>query len=383
MNQYVLLTGGKNNSGDFLIKHRAKELLSRLRPDREIVDYDGWKPLTPEQIDVINASKALLLTGGPALQEKMWPVIYPLTENLDAIRVPVILMGTGWKSVDGSWQASYDYPLSDSTLALLKKIEGSGYLSSVRDYHTMNVLFHRGFKRVLMTGCPALYSYQHLKKPLSYPEAVQNVSFSMGVSFVQNEGMERSMKDTLLRLKKYFAGQNFKVIFHHSLNSDVFNQAYNGNELFAVRHAQMAEWLKKNEINFLDISGSAEKMFEHYSQCDLHIGYRVHAHILMNSISKPSILLNEDGRGKALKEVIGGLIFDAYRYTKSGQDFFSKVSRRLGRRIQPMTADTELPQNLISHLEYEMKHHYPRVSQARHNIDRHFSQMEKFAKQLP
>ena len=33
-NQYVVLTGGKNNAGDYLIKHRVRELLTALRPDR-------------------------------------------------------------------------------------------------------------------------------------------------------------------------------------------------------------------------------------------------------------------------------------------------------------------------------------------------------------
>ena len=52
MDQYVLLTGGKNNAGDFLIKHRAKQLLAALRPDRALIEYDAWKPLTAEQLDV-------------------------------------------------------------------------------------------------------------------------------------------------------------------------------------------------------------------------------------------------------------------------------------------------------------------------------------------
>lgn len=41
---YVILTGSKNNAGDFLIKYRAKKLFAALRSDREIVDLDAWKP---------------------------------------------------------------------------------------------------------------------------------------------------------------------------------------------------------------------------------------------------------------------------------------------------------------------------------------------------
>lgn len=40
---YVILTGSKNNAGDFLIKCRAKneKLFAALRPDRDIVDLDA------------------------------------------------------------------------------------------------------------------------------------------------------------------------------------------------------------------------------------------------------------------------------------------------------------------------------------------------------
>lgn len=41
---YALLTGSKNNAGDYLIKARAKSLLKEWRNDREFVDIDGWKP---------------------------------------------------------------------------------------------------------------------------------------------------------------------------------------------------------------------------------------------------------------------------------------------------------------------------------------------------
>ena len=38
-----------------------------------------------------------------------------------------------------------------------------------------------------------------------------------------------------------------------------------------------------------------EKKIDMYLDFDLHIGYRVHAHIYFLSKSKPSILLHEDG----------------------------------------------------------------------------------------
>ncbi|MBE0472302.1 MAG: hypothetical protein IBX55_22680, partial [Methyloprofundus sp.] len=92
---YVILTGSKNNAGDFLIKHRAKKLFEAIRPDREIIDLNAWEPIDDQKLALINASKALILMGGPALQRNMYPGIYKLPANLDEITVPIATMGIG------------------------------------------------------------------------------------------------------------------------------------------------------------------------------------------------------------------------------------------------------------------------------------------------
>ena len=93
----MILTGSKNNAGDFLIKHRAKKLFEATRPDREIIDFNAWEPINKKKLDVVNQSKCLILMGGPALQKNMYPGIYKLTENIDEIKVPITTMGIGKK----------------------------------------------------------------------------------------------------------------------------------------------------------------------------------------------------------------------------------------------------------------------------------------------
>ena len=45
-NQYVILTGSKNNAGDFLIKYRAKALFKNIRPETKIDQLRLWSKLT-------------------------------------------------------------------------------------------------------------------------------------------------------------------------------------------------------------------------------------------------------------------------------------------------------------------------------------------------
>ena len=169
-NQFVILTGSKNNAGDFLIKYRAKKLFESIRPCREIIDFNAWQAIDEKKLEVINQSKCLILMGGPALQKNMYPDIYKLPTNLDEIKVPITTMGIGWKSVNGDWANTYDYKLSSSTVNLLDRIKDDGILSSVRDFHTLNSLQFKGYDNVLMTGCPAYYDLKSLNQPFEVSE---------------------------------------------------------------------------------------------------------------------------------------------------------------------------------------------------------------------
>ena len=376
---YVLLTGGKNNAGDYLIKHRAKQLFAQLRPDRQIIDYDAWNTFTDQQLDIVNKSKALILCGGPALQFNMYPAIYPMVKNLEEIKVPIIMMGTGWKSLRGDWIDTHNYVLSEETQILLNKIESSGYLSSVRDYHTLNSLNTRGYKNVLMTGCPALYDLNYINTTAT-SDQIKSVSFSAGVSFTNSKNMDNLQKECILRLKEYFKNSNFTVVFHHSIDEEKHFKSYK--KLTDLYYAQksLVNWLNENQIEYIDISGGEEKLIGHYNSCDFHIGFRVHAHIYMSSISKKSILISEDGRGKALQKVISGLIFDGYSgINMPKKKFFGliKVSK------DTFTPNNDLPKDLINSIDYELKHKLPRLTLTRKNIDSHFEVMKNFLQQLP
>lgn len=380
MDYYVILTGSKNNAGDYLIKYRAKQLLKELRPDREIIDYNAWEPFNDEKLEVVNKSKALILLGGPSLQKMMRPNVYKMTANLDDIKVPVISMGIGWKSIQGEWVNTYDYPLSEESVALLQKINANGYQSSVRDYHTLNSIRFKGFENFLMTGCPAYYNLEFIGKEFRDPQ-IEKVAFSLGVSFVHSPSMEKLMKDNILKCRDKFRDKTFEVVFHHSLNQEKFLSTHGATAKHNQRHREFADWLTSENIGYVDISGSAENLIDYYSTVDLHIGYRVHAHIFMNSVSRFSILISEDGRAKATKDVIGGIVLNGFHKFKNS--FASKVCNKLLSGYDLFEANTHLTQEIISNIDYEQKISFMRLKNSRKQIDNNFEIMKQFLKQLP
>lgn len=367
--KYILLTGGKNNAGDFLIKTRAKGLLKKYRPDRAFVDLDGWKPLTEEQIELINQSEALILTGGPSLQpqDRIRTLIYPLTDPLSRIKVPILTFGAGYKGSQGSWEETLTYNFSRKSLQLLQRINESGFQSSVRDYHTLHTLRAKGFNNFLMTGCPALYDTKTEKIGSYAHTEIKKVGFSLGVSYKLNKSMDETMKKLITELKNLYDNKLI-IYFHHKIKMD------------DPAEKNSVNWLKSNNIEFKDISGDSEKLMTEYSSCDLHLGFRVHAHIFCSSIGKPSILLSEDGRAVALKEVLSGLIFKAHEI--SGESIVAKGLNKL-KLTDRIKAVNHLDQTVLSALNYNLSKDPTQFNQPFSQINALKEQMVKYLKQLP
>ena len=294
-NYYTVITGAKDNAGDFLIKLRATQLLTKLRPDRELVHFDSWDSLVDEKLCVVNNSKAVLLAGGPSVQTTMYPGIYKLCSSVDQIKVPVICLGLGSKHHnfnDFGWR---NYLLSAESLKLLKKINSSGYLSSVRDDFTLNILKHKGFTNFINTGCPALYNFED--QLTNNIEKIQTILFSLGVSYKFSKSMFRQMKEVISYLNEHYL---IRIALHHSIDK------------LDLRLSEILNWLNQQDIEIIDLSKGSDRFMHEYKCCDLHIGYRVHAHICRLSINKPSILIAEDSRGMGVKETIPSNVINAY-----------------------------------------------------------------------
>jgi Polysaccharide pyruvyl transferase len=296
---YVLLHGARANAGDFLIKERAVALLSRYRPEQDLVELPRWEPVDAH-LDVINRADAVILCGGPAFQRNLYPGIYPLTRDLDRIHPPIIPMALGWKHPRGRWADTWDYRFTPSSRPLLDRIAGSGFTGSCRDYHTLNALAHQAVTNLVMTGCAAWYDLDVLAKPPRADfagEPVAKVAFSMGVRMYRDPTFRAGTLALLEALRERF-GERLECVFHHPVQTH--------------DNRQMLDFLRGRGIPHVEVSGSAKRMTDYYGGVDLHVGFRVHAHILMMSRNARSILIAEDGRGIALQTAMGGAVLDPF-----------------------------------------------------------------------
>lgn len=288
---YVLLTGCKKNAGDFLIAHAARNLLATYAPCGEILEFPSWLPVTPH-LNTIQSSKALLLCGGPAFQTGLGTTIYPLIQDLAQIQVPIISFGLGWKAFPGDDFDMKTVRPPTAAQPLLDRIRNDFRFSGCRDYLTWSVLKRWGVSNALMTGCPAWYDPEWFNHPPRIPEKITSVV----VTPAELPRFYQQSVELLQLVRDLFPDARKTCSFHRGWSKDEHTTQTHADNAFAIK-------AQAEQMGFEchDISGSVNGIM-HYETYDLHLGYRVHAHLKFLSVRKPSFLVAEDGRGRGALE---------------------------------------------------------------------------------
>lgn len=377
--RYLLLSGAKINAGDFLIRQRSVDLLSALRPGSELRVHDRWQPLDEAAGEWADA---VLLCGGPALQPHLYPGIYPLTRSLSRLRAPIIGVGLGWKGTPGDGWSERTYHFTAASERLLHRMEDDGWAIACRDPATERVLNTVGIERTIMTGDPAWFDFDHLGSPFGVPVATDVVLLSLPASPIF---FDQSVR--LLRALRERGG--FRRILA------AFNHGWvEGEHLGAERAAsfrRLRDAVTELGAEPLDLSGGLEAMLDLVPRCHIHIGYRLHSHLLFLSRRKPSILLEEDGRGRAAGEALGLPGIAAWRRPStipsllSTLDAAGRLARPFQRRIQRFVrADEAAVPSVLAALDRHRSEGFQGYARVADRIDQTYRDtMRPFLRSLP
>ena len=140
------------NVGDLFIADSVKRI---LRFDRATsFDVDPRRPLSPVDIERINAADAAIIVGTNLWYRDMpkpgrWQLSF---DDLRRIRVPIIPLGMGTTRHPGE-----DNGFGPDTCAQLRLIHASCAVGSARDPRTALALAQAGIRNVSVTGCPTLF----------------------------------------------------------------------------------------------------------------------------------------------------------------------------------------------------------------------------------
>ncbi len=292
MADYILLAGARKNVGDFLIGQRGRELLAHHRPDRTFETWDRFRSLDG-RLDEVNASRALVLLGGPAYAADFHPGIYPLTRPLAKIAVPVVPLSLGWRGIPDPGSSRFRF--TTRSLDAIRWIHGRIPASSCRDVMTLDLLRRNGVENVTMTGCTAWHHLPSLGKPFHAPADVRRVA----VTAAADRRWYRQNTVLLEQVRARFRNAALHCVFHRGIGWDKHTSIAD-----ALFHLALARAARRLGYEVVDAAYDLSKI-DFYHDCDLHIGYRVHAHLFFLSMRRPSWLIHEDGRGVGASASLG------------------------------------------------------------------------------
>ncbi len=291
---YTLLKATFKNAGDFLIFERARDLLqvfAGLTDDR--IELLSMRPIPEARLPEVNASRRVIICGGPGFHSSFYPAVYPLCDPPTRIRPPIVPFGLGWSGGPSSDPSLFAF--TPQSQALLRTIHDRIPYSSCRDVLTHDILLRAGFDNALMTGCPVWYDLPSLGQPFNLPSEVRRLV----VSTPQHPALHPQCRALLNALGRRFPDAQRYCVFHRGILPDQRTSWRDSTVL--VRTAATA---LRNGYRVIDAAYGNEKI-QFYRDCDLHVGYRVHAHLFFISVRKPSLLFHEDGRGLGQTRTLG------------------------------------------------------------------------------
>ena len=321
MMKITMLSGAYKNAGDFLIVDRSKKLIEKQFPNSQINVILRDKDLT-EKLPELNESDALILAGGPVYMTNIYPDYIPLVKELSLINSKIFTLGCGWYASTDSIEYMYNkYIFSETTQRLLKRIEEDSHCLSCRDWFSVWALKNAGIQNVQMTGCPAWYDIEYLGK--------ESISENLCIPFRKiciSDPANLKNVDQVEHVVKYIRERYKDAEIYY-----VFHRGEQSNEIIE----RLKSILYEMGVSICNIEGSKEG-FAIYNDCDLHIGYRVHAHIYNLSRRNISILIEEDGRGAGVNHALGLERIKAYKDNYSeiwGNTYLCKVERKIQNKV--------------------------------------------------
>jgi hypothetical protein len=309
--RFVALHGAKKNAGDFLIRERALALIRHVRPDHDIVLHPRWEALDDA---MISGADAVVLCGGPGLREDFYPETFRLVSDLGGIRIPVLPLALGWSGRPVDQPEMFEF--NDASRSALSAILRTVAWGSVRDDVSLRIVERAGIGAFRRTGCTAWYHLPSLGTPLRGPGKVRRLVFTppatSGRLFGESVRLMRLLRSRYRRAERF-------CVFHRGLRADRFTYRRESAAVLSLAAAATALGFKVVDAAF-DLARIA-----FYKDADLHVGYRVHAHLAFVSYRRPTLLISEDGRGLGQAEALG----DEYRIRAGQFDTVSQVAEAL------------------------------------------------------
>lgn len=262
---------GSKNIGDQLITNSVIEALEAFKGKGCEVDViwrgDQWENVESQ---IIGATAIIFacLAIRPDVEKE-----YPYLKNILDLDIPIGVISSGTAlQVERHKDDLFDY-VSDKSKELLRSLDKKALFFSTRGVLTQMFCESIGMKNTQFCGDIAFLS----KELHSFPMAKKIKKIVVSDPHYSDSFID-SFGHLINKLKSRFSNSMLVVALHG-------------------RNELVKEYCKQNNIPTCEIYKDKDKGLSLYDEADLHVGYRVHAHVSSLKRGIYSYLLEQDGRG--------------------------------------------------------------------------------------
>jgi len=367
---YTLVSGAKKNVGDFLIYERAKKLLEKHLGTNRFLTINRWERAT-KHLTKINESKAVIICGGPGYSHNFFPDVYNFLLDFEKIEVPVIPLGLGW--IGRPMYHPETFSFTDESINMIKKVHDRCGMSSCRDVLTEKILKRHGLENLTMTGCPVWYELDYIGKPFIPPDGIEKITVSLPPNPIYFKQALYLASET----KREFPEASITCAFHRGIEKDEHTLKGKGQALKKLRNR-----LEGSGFSCIDTSYDTSKI-EYYKNCDLHVGYRVHAHIYFLSVRKPTFLISIDGRGTGVSKTMGTEDVPACSESSANMIDRLRYFPGMGRMSGGILTTGKPVDRLLKIINKQKQEGFTSFKTITKLIDDHYQVMTDFIKEIP
>ncbi|WP_161803866.1 polysaccharide pyruvyl transferase family protein [Pseudoalteromonas sp. P1-16-1b] len=278
MKKYTIVTtypeGGSKNIGDQLI---TNSLISAIKDIKENdIHFDIiWRGDTWKNVQKIIESSDTIIFACLAIRPSMASREYPFLKNILESNIPIHVVSAGTAlNVDSDKIAIENY-VDDESKKLLLALDEKCTTFTTRGLLTQRFCNSIGMKVSSFAGDVAFVERKYSDLKFQLNQEIKNIVISdphYSINYIS------LLSETYKKLKSTFPSSNIKIALHGN-NKVVKN--------FAI----------ENNINFVEIYKDKDSGLRIYDDADIHVGFRVHAHVSMLKRRKYSYLFEQDGRG--------------------------------------------------------------------------------------
>ncbi|NAZ55358.1 hypothetical protein GL177_18780 [Vibrio toranzoniae] len=278
MKKYIIVStypeSGSKNIGDQLITSALIDAIKFVKGSKVIIDVvyraESW-----EKIENKFESADAIIFACLAIRPNMSVVEYPYLSKLLTLNIPLAVISSGTSLPVTPWRGSvYNY-VSDDTKEQLLALDKKAFLFTTRGYLTQQFCEEIGMTNTMFSGDIAFFDCMNEVK-----------------SFKRNKDINKIIISDPHYAKEFL--ESFDTLVKRVMDS--FPQA----QVIIALHGDdplIKGYANDNDIDYQEIYKNKDDGLKIYDDADLHIGYRVHAHVSSLKRGVYSYLLEQDGRG--------------------------------------------------------------------------------------